>query len=510
MERAYDLLTDRYVSAHDAAPHPGYLCPCCCGRVHLRPGKVKIPHFAHNQGEGRADCEEYRPGSAAYNSHYAPVGGSPLFVHVDFESGEWTLHLELPPLTPHESRRSAPSMLRSGGIEVHHKGSAPRHVAASVLWPGTGQNAITVPPSRRDIEVKITGKWPTGIKATRWQQTLRGLPPHGMLFVPYRGGSYRRYEWTTPIHWGDRIVFVGTPQARPPQQLRPSPLKSKSTDGTDWSAWLITLPHQANGPFSTWLARFGITVEERRSRTRIVTPAVEYGPDGIPHFYLDELLVVIPSPQATAMVAESHVTISATRLRRRESAPPTAYAVSALEAGTLHIRTDAKQDTVRAEIVNEPSVPMDDFTPVWSVLYGETRLHPFTTYQGGSRTVEIKVVSELPRLAYYLTAQSLTGPEMRYHSVSALDVAEWVTTQLPHASRLTIDAGNLGYVRIYLAPNPSLPPATTDIKPVRRPTWETTYALAAGSASDPSIPHWRFRDRGLRPTGRNDRFMVFE
>ncbi|MGW4018292.1 competence protein CoiA family protein [Rhodococcus ruber] len=509
VERAYDLTIDRYVSAFEAEPHPGYLCPCCCGRVHLRPGKVKVAHFAHNHGEVTSHCEEYHPGSGTHSHYDESTVGSPLYLHVDDDTGDWTLYLELPPLTASESRRSVPSAFGSGRIELHQHGVDSRRVGATVLWPGSGRNTITVPPSRHDSQVRAAGRWPTGIQPARWQRTLRGLPSQGVLFVPYRGGSYRRYGWSTPIHWGDRLVLVGTRQSAPPPHLHAKPLNPRPSQGTDWSAWLIMLPTKENGSFSTWLARFGVAVEDRRSRTRIVTPAVEYGADGTPHFYVDEPLVVIPSPQATAIVAESRATISARRLQRRTRTAQAAFSITTVESGTLHLRTDAKQDTVRAEMIAETSVPMEDFSPVWSVMCGEAHLQPFTTHRSGSRSSTVKVVSEIKHLRFRAAVRCSSGTESRLDNATATELTDWVATHLEDTTRVLIDAGNFGFVRIDFG-EPHTTRSKTSVATPDRSGWQHAYALAAASASDPAVPHWQFRNREARPNCREHRFRVFE
>ncbi|NLE78210.1 MAG: hypothetical protein GX610_01280 [Rhodococcus sp.] len=312
------------------------------------------------------------------------------------------------------------------------------------------------------------------------------------------------------MYWADQLVLVGTEQAEPPQQLDVKPLIPKTTDGTNWSAWMITLPTRATGSVSSWLSQFGIAVEERRSRTRILTPAVEYGPDGTPHFYLGDPLAVIPSKQATAMVAESHATISATQLERRAPTSTTAYAVTAIETGTVYLRTDAKRDIIRFEVVNESSVPMDDFTPVWSVLYGDNRILPFTTHHANSRTTPVKIVSEIHHLRFQATAHHSSGRKDQLQSGSALDVADWLAAHSATAESLTIDAGNLGHVRIELPESPTSHTDEANVEFPARLTWETTYAIAADSASDPTVPHWRVRKQDASPKRRKGPFMLVE
>ncbi|WP_160098389.1 competence protein CoiA family protein [Rhodococcus sp. T7] len=226
MRYAIDLTHEGLIAAVDAARRPGYLCPCCCGQVHLRSGMEKIAHFAHNPGEGTSLCEEYHPGSSNYGYPGDPLadGGVPLYLHLDPDGGQWTLFIELDPLFSNESRRSMPSLLAFDGVELHRPGSRPRRVPAVSLWPGSGRSAMTVTPSRQRSKLRTISRWVTGTPLERWRRQLAGIAPHGVLFVPYRGGTFRRYDWSTPVYWGDRVIVVGSARSAPPAALNPVPL----------------------------------------------------------------------------------------------------------------------------------------------------------------------------------------------------------------------------------------------------------------------------------------------
>lgn len=512
MHYAIDLTDQgRLVTATNAQRHPGYVCPRCIEPVHLKSGPDRVAHFAHNWGKAPADCELYHPGSGSGGVSDNPAfTGPPMYLHLSDET--WSLYVVLAPLTGAESQYSTPSALRSAGLELQQKGIRTNRLTASVLWPGDGGNAISIPPSRYERRIRTTGKWPARVKPTRWQQALGGLPQSGALFVSFRGGAFRRYDWSTQVCWGDHVVVMGAAEAHPPGYVQSLSLSSKTVDGIKWFAWSITLPTKPNQAVRSWLAGFGVTVEARHSRTRVLTPPMEYGPDGVPHFYLGDPIAVVLSAQATVIAAESK-TLSAVRVTRNKDGAPI-YAVRAVESGPLNIRTDANRDSKYFEVVAEASVRMDDFTPVWSVEFGDSVLYPFTTHHVSAEDRQLRVLSQIQCLGLSVSVEHASGLVEHLHRASAIDVGCWLADKLDRAAQITIDAGNLGRVRIVLESSGQLVFESDErrpfakIEPVdgsRPSAWPGAYAVAADMARDPAVPHWRVHTRTVRPVFPNVR-----
>lgn len=508
MDYAYDLTRQVLVKALGATRHPGYVCPTCNAEVVYNGGDIKVPYFSHKSGKASPDCDLYHPGSGpgGYRDH-PTHSDPPLYLH--FHDDQWLLYIVLTPLAGADSRYSTPSELLSAGLELQQKGSPPYRLSASVLWPGHGGNTIPVRPSRHERRINSTGKWPARVKRTRWQQVLGGIPPRGALFVSVRGGAFRRYDWSTPVFWGDGVVLVSGAEARPPSHIHARRMPSKTIEGTEWFAWSITLPSKSNQSVRSWLDIFGVTIETRHNRTRVLTPPMEYGSDGVPHFFLGDPIAAVPAAEATVIAAHSG-TMSAVRVARSRGRA-LIYAIRAVESGPMNIRTNASRDSTHLQVITETSVPMDNFAPAWSVVYGDTRIYPYTTHHANSRTAPLKIMSDIRYLGFQATAHYSSNREDRLHSGSMLDVTGWLAAHLANAAYVTIDAGNLGHVRINFTTSSQVAPTADVIEDVRdRPTWETAYAIASDAASDPTLPHWRVRNRNVRPARRKGRFMVIE
>ncbi|MHC3368200.1 hypothetical protein AAI421_08990 [Rhodococcus aetherivorans] len=493
MERAFDLALERLVSADDARRGRAYVCACCCGRVHPRSGS-KVPHFAHNPGEGTPLCDQYHPGSGNYGSPGGFYGeaGTPLFLHLHEDGTGWTLFFDLEPLSIAESHRALPSVLAFDGLELHRTGSRPRKLRAESLWPGAGRTTVKVEPSRQHTAVRTVGQWPSGIRPSRWRSTLTGLSPNGALFVPYRGGTFRRYDWATPVHWGDNVVLVGPVHCAPPGALDVVSLSTIATIEGTWHAWLVRLPRSFDSTAYRWLSKLGITIEQRREKTRIVSPPVEYGAGGVPRFLLGDPIVVAPSPQASVLAAESYATMNAKSLgRRRVGGSAPAHAVTAIESGVLRLRTDAERDVARVDVVTQCDIEPGVSAAVWCVRHADGVLLPYASHQFTTREVGFVIQTDIPALRFSITADF---PDDRTESVRSTDsfaATEWIRQRLSAATGIEIDTGNLGFVRLnFSGPIPSRGMNETSVRN-RRSNWPVAYALSSGPESNPSVPHWQ-------------------
>ncbi|CDZ88170.1 competence protein CoiA family protein [Rhodococcus ruber] len=494
MKHAFDLALERLVSAADAGRRRAYVCPCCCGQVHLRSGTTKIAHFAHNPGEGTPLCEQYHPGSGNYGSPGGFYGeaGTPLFLHLHEDGTGWTLFFDLEPLSLAESRRSLPSVLAFEGLELHRPGSRPRKLRAESLWPGAGRTTVKVEPSRQHTTVNTVGQWPSGIRPNRWRSTLTGLSPNGVLFVPYRGGTFRRYDWATPVHWGDRVVLVGPAHCAPPGALDVVSLSTTSTAEGTWHAWLVRLPRSFDLTAYRWLSKFGITIGQRREKTRIVSPPIEYGAGGVPRFLLGDPIVVAPSPPAGVLAAESYATMNAKSLgRRRVAGSAPAYAVTAVESGALRIRTDAERDVARVDIVTEGDIELDISAAVWCVRHADGVLLPYTSHRFATRDVAPVLHSDIPALRYTVTAKLPDDRTESVRSVGSSAATDWIRQRVATATGIEIEAGNLGFLRLELPRSGRSRPAEPPPVHARRSNWPAAYALSLDTESNPVVPHWQ-------------------
>lgn len=493
MDLAIDLGNGGLVAARDAERHPGYLCPHCCVQVHLRRGRAKIAHFAHNPGEGSAQCELYHPGSSVYGIAGDPLadGGMPLYLHLNSDDHGWTMFIECDVLSIAESRNTAYGLLFFDGLVLNRPGEQPRKVRADALAAGSGRNRITITPSRQKLSVRMIGTWPRSIRSNRWQRNLVGLPRGGAVFVKFRGGTYRRYDSMTSVYWGDSVVVVRPDAVIPPTELSPVQLGTVPTAAGTWHAWRVVLPSVARRAVIDWLADFGVVVETRRSRTRIVTPPVEYAGDGKPRFLLGEPVVATVAEAASILIAESDVTISALKLPgRARAASEQGIAVTAIESGPLRLRTNVPRDVINSEIVTETSVDRDSFTPIWFLRHGETMLAPFNASEETDIEAQIEIHSELAGLTFTATVHSMDGRVETRHNDGALQLSKWLRRFRGNTRLIEVDAGNLGFVRLEFDTAPCVVrevPAAS----LRQSDWLTAYTIASELSGDNSDLRWR-------------------
>ncbi|NMD97432.1 hypothetical protein HF877_18865 [Rhodococcus sp. BL-253-APC-6A1W] len=499
MDRAFDLTREQQVLAVDAQRHDGYVCPCCCGHVHLRDGMSKIAHFAHNKDEGTPLCEQYHPSSSRYGHARDPMleGHTPLLLRLHSDGSRWTLFIELESLALEETKRTVPSLLAFDGLTLHRAGATLRKIRAESLWPGSGCSAVAVQPSRESNSIRTIGKWPNGIRPERWRTQIAGLSPTGTLFVPHRGGAFRRYDWATAVRWGDAVVAVGPARATPPNTLDITTLESSATAENTWHAWLVRLPKSFNSAARRWLAGFGVArIEQRTTRTRLVTPAVEYGPGGVPRYYLGEPVIVAPSPQAHVLAAESHATFNAKSLKRSRTSPtvPVCF-ITAIESGPLRIRTDTKGDAFQAEIITESVTAEPTSLPLWSLRFDDQVLPPYSKQQVPNRAGTLRIGTTIPALRFSVTAVAHDKTIESAWDAEATAAAEWITQRLSNSVEIEVRAGNLGFVRLH----PEQPamrmvePQDTSLR--RRLAWREVYKLSAAQADDPTFPHWEIHRR---------------
>ncbi|WP_156665261.1 competence protein CoiA family protein [Rhodococcus phenolicus] len=507
MDRAFDLTREQHVLAIDAQRHDGYVCPCCCGRVHLRDGMSKIAHFAHKKDEGTPLCEEYHPGSNRYGHARDPMldGYSPLLLRLHSDRNRWSLFIDLESLTLEEAERTVPSVLAFDGLTLHRAGTAPRKIRAASLWPGSGRSSVLVQPSRESSIIQTSGKWPNGIRPDRWRTQLAGLSPKGTLFVPHHGGAFRRYDWATAVRWGDTVVAVGPARAMPPNTLDITTLDSTATAENTWHAWLVRLPKSFNSAARRWLAGFGVArIEQRTTRTRLATPAVEYGPGGVPRYLLGEPIVVVPSPQAHVLAAESHATFNAKSLRRSRTTPPVpACFVSAIESGPLRIRTDTTGDAFQTEIITESVTAEPTSVPLWSLRFNDQLLPPYSTQQVPNQADTLRIGTTVPALRFSVTAVAGDNTIESSWDAEASAAAEWIMQRLSDSVEIEVRAGNLGFVRLHT--HQSATPVSRsrlmrgvesqDRSTRSRMAWREAYKLSVDHADEPTDPHWEIRRR---------------
>ncbi|WLP92870.1 hypothetical protein [Gordonia sp. NB41Y] len=500
LEKAFDLAWERLIYPNEAARNGAYLCPCCYRQVHLRAGKYKVAHFAHNQGEGSTLCDLYHPGTGDLSAYEQAVSesGAPLLLHLHKDGSGWSLFVELEALSLAESVRSYRSLLRFDGIQLKRDDSQPRRLSAELLWPGTGGTTVVMEPARHSTSVTPIGQWPSSIDMRRWKSLVPGLSSSGVLFVPYRGGSFRMYDDATPLHWGDTIVVLGPLQCGPPDALEATALKVVVAAHFPWHAWKVRLPHSATAAAVQWLKKFRASASRPQERTQIVSMPVEYGTGGIPRYFVGDPIVVAPSRQANILAAELHSTLSVTRLDPNPAGSRVAaFTITAAEAGTMRVRTNLGKDVARVEIITTASISSDPMPTAWLVRHSGNVLRPFSSHRFPERDEALRVESDLVSCAFAVTASFPGTCTETLRRADAQAATTWMRSRLDSATSFQVDAGNLGFVRLDyagVAVAAERPSDKRHASKIRR-TWAEAFDHAADGAGDPGTPHWRINGR---------------
>ncbi|QOW00166.1 hypothetical protein RCF27_07115 [Rhodococcus pyridinivorans] len=288
------------------------------------------------------------------------------------------------------------------------------------------------------------------------------------------------------------MVLVGPAHCAPPGALDVDSLSTISTSEGTWHAWLVRLPRAFDSTTYRWLSKFGITVEQRREKTRIVSPPIEYGAGGAPRFLLGDPIVVAPSPQASVLAAESYATMNAKSLgRRRVAGSMPAYAVTAIESGALRLRTDAERDVARVDIVPEGDIESNLSAAVWCVRHADDVLLPYTSHRFATHEVGFVLHTDIPALRFSVTADFLDDRTESIRSADTTAATEWIRQRLAAATGIEIEAGNLGFLRLEFPRQ--TPHGEAGARPVRarRSNWPAAYALSSDTDSNPVVPHWQ-------------------
>ncbi|MFC4604632.1 hypothetical protein [Rhodococcus kronopolitis] len=500
MFTAIDWASGLLVGAAQAHRGRFYRCPCCLGESFPRAGTSRTPHFAHKSSGVSIDCEDYHPSHGRLTSSFTGLlsRGATEYLFLDLKRSRWQMFVELDEIPFQESRGTAASLLLLNEIEMRRHGKAPQVFSLDQLWPGSARNLVTVEPSPHETRVNPTGQWPSSVDRARWQRVLPGIPSVGIVFVQYRGGSFRRYDPSMPVHWGHRIIVVGSKGSTPPQQMNPLPLEPVRTPEATWLAWVVDLPIMESPSAARWLTRFGIVAAPRQSRTQLLSPPISYTDDGAPLFLMNEPTVALPAAGAEFLVAESAGEVRGSNLPRTNRAMEQRLrAITARSPGPVRIRTDKVGDTTTYEVAADLDIRPTPLNTQWSVEFSDQTISPFTTITAISRPESVVVESTVPDLRFTVRTLTATAGTQTARDLKASAATRWLNEHSSSAQELEVDAGNLGFVRIrFSEPHPEV---------VRRrrakPGWATAYELSVGRSGTEHRTHWLSSQTGRGAAG---------
>ncbi|WP_305094995.1 hypothetical protein [Prescottella sp. R16] len=484
MKHALDARKGIVIPATNANRAGFYRCPICLGAADLRAGRINTAHFAHQKYTAPEDCENYHPSFGRSGTNWGVRRGARHLVHINPLTRSWDLIIELDEIPVDESLMTAVSLLRFEGIEVRHNGVHHESLEIDRLSPGSTRNVVRIGPSRHHTEFRTIGRWPSTVRRDRWNVVLPGIPETGALFAQYRGGAFHRHDPWVPLHWGQRLVLIGSKTAEPPRQLDARRLESIHSDGTLWSAWLVTLPQQESRHATKWLSRFAALLETAYSRTRLLTPPIEYDTNG-PCYHAGMPVVALPARDASVVAAESaDNTVRGIEISKRSTSAQRLISVTVTRRGAVRLRTDRRGDALHYEVVPADRATIDRPDDPWALIADDTSLPVHGTYRSASTAAVYRITTRIPALTFSATVRTHTHARHALHNANAETTTAWLNEHAAHAHEFEVDAGNLGFVRV------TAPERTLAREPRLRPSWMSAHVAATGRPVGAMPPHW--------------------
>jgi hypothetical protein len=503
MDYARDLQTGKIVAAGDASRRRSYACPRpgCMGRVYLPNVHKQRPHFRHNPGEGTSECDLYFPGSGERPLYAQPEvaveeEASELGLIVAQLDGVWTLGLRLPEIPSDEIGAAPLATLRGSYVDVFEGEARIRRVNALELRPGVGTAKVEVPPALQPYRTSATGSWHRSINISRWTLKSRGLDARGTLF------RLRRGEWTrlvsqSGVHAGERLLLLSDERCAIPESVSPELLGTITFARIFWKIWEIHIPEGVSENAVRWLAQLGHTVVPKPWAIDFVSIPRSYSEDGDPVWWIgDDILVRAEVPTGHDSVMVSHWSASNSHSAQL-AVTNDRFAFGVLRAthiGSSRLGVAGVPSTdIRVEVIAQPDLDelsrMLALTPRLRVTCDQNTLEAWIgrshlIMTEPRRNPAVRIATGLNKARVQIQVE-LDGKLRTYRALDSEHAARLTSEMLVSASRIEVDAENLG--RIELIPSHS-PRLKDKPQTLRRMSWADYVHVFASKAANSSTP----------------------
>jgi hypothetical protein len=456
MRFAKDRFTGKVIGAAQAQRFgTAFVCPTCHGRVFLRSGSEREPHFAHFSGEGSVDCEEYHPGLGGFGpvEKAAPRvadDAEALGLAVALNGLAWHILLRLPEVPSSEFGTASLAALSGASVGISCGDSRVGSVSALELRPGVALARAQVPPSLQDYSCHPGGGWPAGVHLARWNATTRGLSAPGTIFR-LRAGEWTRIRDRSRVEWGEKLVLVADDRCPPPPVVDAEKADGISSAGLLWRLWRISLPNAPDVAVEMWLARMGYEARPPCWRVRFLSVPAAFTDEGPQYEVGVPLVVEVEAPRAGATAGVSLALGTNTHVAQVTAGRDVTFFGEITwdlpGSGTLEVVAQTPVSE-RFEFI-EHCAPVAD-CPRLRVRIGSREWESWSNLPGVRAErgggVSIEVGAEGVRLDLVVW---LRGDRRRVLTRALpQDAALFLAELLPEATLLEIDASNLGRVQI--------------------------------------------------------------
>lgn len=287
------------IDASKARKGPGYYCPHCTVSVFLKRGKKQVPHFAHQPGEGKPECEEFHPWvndlNVSVDQKPKEVENDPSEIGLCIAEGdsEWNLILRIPEIGLEQLGDCRLSDLRNGKVEVFVDQICMSFISLLDLRPGVGVARVPILPTSHNIDIVPTGNWPQNIEKMSWRLTASGLNNLGTLFR-MTNGEWTRVRDNSGVNPNEKLVLVSNNGMNPPTVVKAGVFQRTS----EWQFWDVLLPPDISGEVADWISSLGYFLCHPTWDIEILSPPCEFSKDArTPKFYSgDNIYLIATAP----------------------------------------------------------------------------------------------------------------------------------------------------------------------------------------------------------------------
>jgi hypothetical protein len=373
--------------------------------------------------------------------------------------GIWRLGLRLPEIPGDELGDGTLNELRSAYIEIFAGPNSLLKVSALDLRPGVGAARVNVVPSLQEFSSEPEGKWPETIDRERWHLKSRGLEVKGTLFRLHCG-EWTRLRAGSGVRQGETLILLADTRCAPPNSIVTQACAHLPSASIHWTIWEVHFPSDDIESISIWLKRLGHELLPRPWSIELTTPPHSYDERDKPIFWVgDSPIFTLEAPNCCSEALAS-CTIGTNSFRNIVKASEENIAhVSIGSVNTALARLDVDTElnaSIDICFAQKPSCAalqqLLAETPRMRVFLGERCIE---AWQGASHRISI-TAHELPEVRIDLGVDnarvSLTlweRSKQRYsRGLARSDAERMIKAALPTASRIELEADNLGHIEI--------------------------------------------------------------
>lgn len=371
----------------------------------------------------------------------------------------WGLFLRLPEIPDVEFGHASLNDLRSAFVDVSVWHEPAKRVSALELRPGVGCARVFVSPSSQPYRCNTTGDWPSSITVDRWRNEIPGVSAGGTLFR-IRNGEWVRLRAKSGVHWGDRMLVLAAANTPPPRTTITEVADHFSHAGKQWKIWHVQLPEEGATEVKNWLSNLGHSVVPSAWSISLAMPARRYTESGYPVFWLGDDVVLeleAPSHNTNSMAflntetSEYSIGIPVGSSRRKYLSltsfrPGIAkLSVTGDRDSSLEVKfeTQPSFDSALEALANTPRLRIyldENCVEAWRdtkrAIYVSPHALPAVKLEVGAEGVRIHI-----RVCVH-------GKRLLYRELSEQDAQSIIISSLSVASRIEIDAENLGRIEL--------------------------------------------------------------